>query len=57
MSDSIPEGASQPDPSALDYDLAERLSSVLSLRSTVPEDALTAQVLGTERAGHGVLID
>ena len=38
------------------FDLESSLASVVSLRSQVPEDALTASVLGTERAGHGVII-
>ena len=33
------------------------LDSVVLLRSDVPEDALTAQILGTERVGNGVVID
>ncbi len=32
------------------------LDGIVSLRSQIPEDALTAAVLGTERAGHGVVI-
>jgi S1-C subfamily serine protease len=32
------------------------LSAVVSLRAEVPDDAFTAQVLGTERAGNGVVI-
>jgi S1-C subfamily serine protease len=38
------------------YDLDTALSAVVGLRMTVPEDAFTAQTLGTERAGNGVLI-
>jgi S1-C subfamily serine protease len=38
------------------FDLDRALSAVLGLRATVPEDAFTAQTLGTERAGSGVLI-
>ena len=30
--------------------------SVVAVRATVPENALTAQTLGTERAGNGVVI-
>jgi S1-C subfamily serine protease len=36
--------------------LERALSSVVGLRATVPEDAFTAQTLGTERAGNGVVI-
>ena len=39
------------------FDLEQALSSIVSLQIRVPDDALTAGVLGTERAGHGVLID
>ncbi|MBN8997487.1 MAG: serine protease [Rhizobiales bacterium] len=38
------------------YDLDAALSAVVGVRATVPEDAFTAGVLGTERAGHGVAI-
>src|SRR6267154_4472614 len=38
------------------YDLEAAMSAVVGLRSVVPEDAFTAQTLGTERAGNGVLI-
>ncbi|WP_448206641.1 S1C family serine protease [Azospirillum sp. sgz302134] len=46
----------QPDPEALAFDLDRALSAVVSLRATVPEDAYTAEVLGTERAGQGAVI-
>jgi S1-C subfamily serine protease len=51
----IPRSA-QPDPEELSFDLDSALSAVLGLRSTIPEDAFTAQILGTERTGNGVLI-
>lgn len=38
------------------YDLDTALSAVVSVRARIPEDAYTATILGTERAGHGVLI-
>lgn len=38
------------------YDLDRALSSVVLVRSHIPEDAFTAEALGTERAGYGVLI-
>ncbi len=38
------------------YDLEAAISSVVGLRSVVPDDAFTAQTLGTERAGNGVVI-
>jgi S1-C subfamily serine protease len=45
-------------PRADDYafDLERALQSVVGLRATMPSDAFTAQTLGTERAGHGVMI-
>ena len=46
----------QPSVANVEYDLDEELSSVVSLRANIPEDAFTASILGTERAGHGVLI-
>lgn len=39
-----------------EFEVTSALSAVVSLRSRIPEDALTANVLGTERAGHGVQI-
>jgi len=41
----------------LAFDLERALASMVTLRCHVPEDALTAQSLGTERAGNGVVID
>ena len=55
-SDSELESREQPNPEEYTFDLEASLASVVSLRSQVPEDALTASVLGTERAGHGVII-
>ncbi len=46
----------QPDPRSLAYDLDQALSSIVSLRATVPADAFTAESLGTERLGQGVVI-
>lgn len=46
----------QPNPDDYAFDLNAALDCVVSLRSQIPEDALTAGVLGTERAGHGVVI-
>jgi len=43
-------------PEQYQYDLDHALSAVVSLRSRIPEDALTAPLLGTERGGHGVVI-
>ena len=47
------EAGKQPD---LGFDLDAMLSSLVSVRSLVPDDALTASVLGTERSGNGVAI-
>jgi S1-C subfamily serine protease len=38
------------------FDLDAALAAVVGVRVTVPEDAFTAGVLGTERSGHGVAI-
>src|SRR6202158_4663364 len=46
----------QPKPADYVYDLDAAVNAVVGLRSVVPEDAFTAQTLGTERAGNGVLI-
>jgi S1-C subfamily serine protease len=46
----------QPRASELRFDLDAALDAVVMLRSEVPEDAFTAQILGTERAGSGVVI-
>jgi len=48
--------AQQPRPEELKFDLAKVLRSVVSVESEIPEDAFTAQILGTERAGSGVVI-
>ena len=49
-------GEVQPKPEEVDFELDRALSSVLSLRSQIPEDAFTASILGTERGGNGVVI-
>jgi S1-C subfamily serine protease len=46
----------QPDQDALSYDLREALNAIVSLRAQVSADAFTAETLGTERAGQGVVI-
>ena len=45
-----------PTPEQVSYDLDQALSAVVSVRSRIPEDAMTAPLLGTDREGHGVLI-
>ena len=46
----------EPKPDDYDYDLDDALASVVGIKSIVPGDAFTAETLGTERAGNGVLI-
>src|SRR5258707_5544659 len=46
----------QPKPGDYAYDLESALSAVVGVRAVVPPDAFTADTLGTERAGNGVLI-
>ncbi|HEU5444070.1 MAG TPA: S1C family serine protease, partial [Pseudolabrys sp.] len=47
----------QPRAEDYSYDLERTLSSVVGLHSIVPPDAFTADTLGVERAGNGVLVD
>ena len=49
--------AVQPRAEDYPYDLERTLSSMVGLHSIVPSDAFTADTLGVERAGNGVLID
>ncbi|UGA44205.1 S1C family serine protease [Bradyrhizobium quebecense] len=49
--------AFQPRPEDYRYDLDRALASVIGLHSIIPPDAFSAETLGTERAGNGVLID
>jgi S1-C subfamily serine protease len=46
----------QPDPEDYGFDLERALRAVVGLRTNVPTDAFTAETLGTERAGSGVVI-
>jgi S1-C subfamily serine protease len=48
--------AAQPKAEEVAFDLERTLSSVVSLRAEIPEDAFTAGILGTEREGNGVVI-
>ena len=48
--------AVQPKPEDYAYDLDAALATVVGLRAMIPGDAFTAETLGTERAGNGVLI-
>ena len=50
------EEADRPKSGGLGFDLDRALSSVVALEATVPSDAFTASVLGTERVGNGVVV-
>ena len=52
----VPEGL-RPESGDFAFDLNQALDAVVALRAEVPDDAFTASVLGTERAGNAVLID
>src|SRR5437764_1680472 len=47
----------QPKPNDYGYDLDRALASVMGLHAIIPNDAFTAETLGTERAGNGGLIN
>jgi S1-C subfamily serine protease len=49
--------SAQPRAEDYPYDLERALSSVVGLHSIIPPDGFTAETLGVERAGNGVLID
>lgn len=49
--------AAQPQPEDYGFDLDRALGSVVGLHSLVAADAFTAETLGTERVGNGVVID
>jgi S1-C subfamily serine protease len=49
--------ANQPRVSDYGFDLDRVLASVVGLHSIIPSDAFSADTLGTERAGNGVVID
>ena len=49
--------ANQPRAGDYAFDLDRALASVVGLHSIVPADAFSAETLGTERVGNGVLID
>jgi S1-C subfamily serine protease len=48
--------AAQPKPEDYSFDLDGALAASVGLRAIVPADAFTADTLGTERTGNGVLI-
>lgn len=45
-----------PRPEDYSFDLDRALAAVVGVKTSIPEEAFTAQTLGTERAGNGVLI-
>ncbi len=46
----------RPQQEDFNFDLKRTLSSVVSVTTQIPEDAMTADILGTERMGNGVVI-
>ena len=46
----------EPRPEDNDFDVKNIMSAVVAITAMIPEDAMTADVLGTERSGNGVLI-
>ncbi len=46
----------RPSAEAYRFDLDQSLASVVALEAHVPADAYTAQILGTERIGNGVVV-
>ena len=48
--------AVQPRPEDYEFDLERVLEAVVGLHSIIPSDAFTAETLGVERAGNGVVI-
>jgi S1-C subfamily serine protease len=48
--------ALQPTPERLQFDLDSAMRSVVMVHAEIPEDAFTANALGTERVGSGVAI-
>jgi S1-C subfamily serine protease len=47
----------RPRPEDWRFDLDAALDAVVLVRAEIPDDAFTAPILGTERAGNGVVID
>jgi S1-C subfamily serine protease len=46
----------QPAAGELRFDLSRALDAMVQLRATIPDDAFTAGILGTERSGYGAVI-
>jgi S1-C subfamily serine protease len=51
----IPKSA-QPKPDEFAFDLDRALQAVVGIQAIIPDDAFTAQTLGTQRGGSGVVI-
>lgn len=49
--------AMQPRPEDYTFDLERSLAAMVGVHALIPEGAFTAETLGTERAGNGVVID
>jgi S1-C subfamily serine protease len=49
--------SAQPQPADYSYDLDRALSAVVGLHAMIPPNAFTAETLGAERAGNGVLLE
>lgn len=56
MSSTIPP-TNRPQASSFEFDLQKRLDSIVSVKANIPDDAFTAEILGTERLGHGAVIN
>jgi len=46
----------RPDAARADFDLGRALKSIVTVQSSIPEDAFTAESLGEKRTGSGVVI-
>ena len=52
-----PQPDNTPSLAACSVQVLKALESVLSIRTGIPDDAMTAGALGTEREGHGIVIN
>jgi S1-C subfamily serine protease len=46
----------EPRPDQYGFDLLASLSAIVSIRTVIAADAFTADILGTERTGHGIVV-
>ena len=51
------DAAHRPSAGAFAYDIESRLASVVALEARVPDDAFTAETLGTERLGNAIMLN